>query len=66
MIECDPPAEKVVVREAVALAPAVAEAPAGVALAVPRVAVPSLNVTVPVGPCVLLLCEEMATESVTC
>ena len=57
---------KVVVKVAVPLAPTVAVAPAGVTFAVPMVVLPSLNVTVPVGPCVLLLWEPMVTDKVTC
>jgi len=56
---------KVVLKDAVPLAPAVAVALAGVTLAVPIAVLPSLNVTVPVGPCVLLLWDAMLTERVT-
>lgn len=41
---------KVALMEAVPLAPAVEVAPAEVTVAVPIVALPSLKVTVPVGP----------------
>ena len=57
---------KVVVKTAVPLAPTVAVAPAGVTFAVPMVVLPSLNVTAPVGPCVVLLWEPMVTDKVTC
>ena len=52
---CTPVVAKDVFRTAVALAPAVAVAPAGTAAAVPIVVAPSLNVTFIVGPTVLLL-----------
>jgi hypothetical protein len=53
-----------VFKVAVALAPAVVVAPAGVSGAVPIVAVPSINVTLPVGPTALLLCVLIATDNV--
>jgi len=61
---CTPVVAKDVFRTAVALAPAVAVAPAGTAAAVPIVVAPSLNVTFIVGPTVLLLAELIVTESV--
>ena len=61
-----PVVAKVVVKTAVPLAPTVVVAPAGVTFAVPMVLLPSLNVTVPVGPCVLLLWEPMVTDKLTC
>ena len=51
--------------EAVPLAPALDVAPAGVTEAVPMVVLPSLKVTLPVGPCALLLCELIPTDKVT-
>jgi hypothetical protein len=38
----------------------------GVTFAVPMEVLPSLNVTVPVGPWVLLLWEPIVTDKVTC
>lgn len=55
---------KVALIEAVPLAPTV-DAPAGVTVAVPMVLLPSLKVTLPVGPCALLLCELIAIDKVT-
>ena len=55
---------KDVFKTAVALAPAVTVAPAGVAVAVPMVVVPSLKVTFPVGPVMLLLGVVIATDKV--
>jgi hypothetical protein len=66
VIEWVPLVVKVILNEAVPLAPTVAVAPAGVTFAVPRLAVPSLNVTVPVGPCALLLMDPMVADKVTC
>jgi len=54
-----------VLNDAVPLAPAFAVAPAGVTFAVPMVVLPSLNVTVPVGPWMLLLWDAMLTDKVT-
>ena len=64
MSVCVPVVAKEIFKIAVALAPAVAVAPAGARVAVPIVAVPSLNVTFPVGPSVLLDCELIATDRV--
>jgi len=60
-----PVVARVVLRDAVPLAPAVAVALAGVTFAVPIEVLPSLNVTVPVGPWVLLLCELIFTDKAT-
>ena len=65
MREWAPVVAKVVLREAVPLAPVVEVALAGVTFAVPTVVLPSLNVTVPVGPWVLLLWDAMLTDRVT-
>jgi hypothetical protein len=61
---CVPVVAKDVFKTAVALAPAVAVAPTGVTVAVPRLVVPSMKVTFPVGPAVLLDCVLMATDKV--
>lgn len=62
-----PVVANVVVKEAVPLAPVVEVAPAGVTVCgVPMVLLPSLNVTVPVGPWVLLLGDVIVTDRVTC
>jgi hypothetical protein len=60
VIVCVPWDVKVVVRVAVPLAPALAVAPAGNTLAGLPIGVPPLkNVTVPLGPAVLLLADEI-------
>jgi hypothetical protein len=61
---CGPREVKVVVRVAVPLAPAVAVAPADSTLGLPIGVVPLKNVTVPLGPAVLLLAEEIVAVNV--
>ena len=64
--ECVPDVANVAVVDAVPLAPTVEVAPTGVTVAVPIVVVPSLKVTLPVGPWALLLWVAITTDRVTC